>query len=219
MKTLIFFVILLFCVNSLQAQEPAFGNWFVYLGNKQFNEQWNWEQSVQYRNFNFIGDLHQLLVRNGIGYNLTEDNNNISLGYDYILDQQYDALGDKSIENNEHRIYQQFITKQRFGRFYLKHRYRFEERFINSAFKFRFRYALFFNIPINHKDFENNTWYVSAYNELFLTNTNNRFDQNWLYGGLGYKINKTLSMELGYMNQSFVGNNRDQLNILTKLNF
>lgn len=206
-------------INQSKAQEAPLGDWLIYVGNKQFNSKWNWEQSIQHRSYDAIADLHQLLIRNGVGFNLSENNNNLSLGYDYILDKQYDDFEIKSIKNVEHRIYQQFITKQRLSRFYWKHRYRFEERFVNGQFKFRFRYALFVNIPINHTDLIDNTFYLSGYNEIFLKNTDNRFDQNWLYAGLGFKINGKVKIDLGYMNQFFIEKNRDQLNIITKLNW
>ena len=78
------FVLLFFLPFTLYAQKTDVGNWFIYFGNQKINNRWNWHNEVQYRNFNFIGDLQQLLLRTGIGYNLTENNNNILLGYGFI---------------------------------------------------------------------------------------------------------------------------------------
>jgi len=50
-------------------QSSDFGNWYIYLGNKKINSRWNWHNEVQYRNYNLGGDLEQLLLRTGIGYN------------------------------------------------------------------------------------------------------------------------------------------------------
>lgn len=61
------------------------GNWFIYFGNKKINNQWNWHHEAQYRNFNVIGDIEQLLLRTGIGYNLSENNNNVHLGYAFDI--------------------------------------------------------------------------------------------------------------------------------------
>lgn len=205
--------------SPLFGQEAKLGNWYVYLGNKTFKEKWNWQSSVQYRSYNAISDLNQLLIRNGIGYNLSEKNNNISLGYDFVLSKKYDALGEKSISTEEHRLYQQFTTKQSASRFFWQHRYRFEERFIAKDFKFRFRYALFLKVPLNNKKVVNKTFYVAAYNEIFLNSTGNKFDQNWLYGGIGYKHNKFLTFEIGYLNQFLSASNRDQLNLILKSSF
>ena len=53
------------------SQDTEIGNWFVYFGNQKINSKFNWHNEVQYRNYNFAGDLQQLLLRTGIGYNLT----------------------------------------------------------------------------------------------------------------------------------------------------
>ena len=118
------------CLLSLKgfSQASDIGNWIIYFGNKQINEKWNWHHEVQYRNYNAIGDLEQLLLRTGIGYNLTENNNNLLLGYGFINSQNYLANTDEKEGIDEHRIFQQFITRQNIGRVKLQHRYRFEQR-------------------------------------------------------------------------------------------
>ncbi|WP_299184227.1 DUF2490 domain-containing protein, partial [uncultured Chryseobacterium sp.] len=112
------------------AQESDLGAWYMYFGNNKINNKLNWHNEVQYRNFDAGGDLEQLLIRTGIGYDLTENNNNILLGYGFILSQPY--INGEKTENIEHRIFQQYITKQKFGRFNLQHRYRLEERFLQD---------------------------------------------------------------------------------------
>ncbi|WP_420835921.1 DUF2490 domain-containing protein [Lacinutrix algicola] len=209
--------LLLVLPNFIDAQESDFGNWLVYIGNKKLDSKWNIHNEVQYRSYNAIDDLEQLLLRTGIGYNLSENNNNILLGYGYILSQNYIEGIDEKIDVNEHRIFQQFTTKQKIGSVALSHRYRFEQRFVEADFKMRFRYFLGFNIPLTRK--ENNKYYLSAYNEIFLNTESSVFDRNRMYGGLGYKFNKSLKIEIGYMNQFFETSNRDQLNIITFYNF
>jgi len=199
------------------AQDSSFGNWLIYIGNKKLDSKWNIHNEVQYRSYNIGDDLEQLLIRTGVGYNLTENNNNILLGYGYILSQNYVDDTEDKVSINEHRIFQQFTTKQTVGSVGLSHRYRFEQRFIEDDYKMRFRYFLGFNIPLTKK--ESNSYYVSAYNEIFLNTESSVFDRNRVYGGLGYKVNKSLRIEAGYMNQFFESNNRDQFNIITYLNF
>ncbi len=201
------------------SQNSDLGNWLLFFGNKKINDKINWHSEVQYRNYNSIGDLEQLLLRTGIGYNLTENNNNILLGYGYILGQNYIGDTDDKRDVKEHRIYQQFITKQKIGIVNLQHRYRFEQRFVDDDFKLRFRYFLAFNVPLNTNEIIDKTVYLSAYNELFLNTKENVFDRNRLYGGLGYRLNDSFRFELGYMNQFLNKGNRDQLNIITFINF
>lgn len=218
-----FFTTITLCVFSTLAfsQESDLGNWWIYFGNKKINSKFNWHHEVQYRNYNFVGDLEQLLLRTGIGYNLTENNNNLLMGYGFIRSENYFPLVDEKFVVNEHRIYQQFITKQSFGRVKVQHRYRFEQRWVgdNQDFKMRFRYFLALNVPLNNKDMVDNTFYLSGYNELFVNSASTFFDRNRLYGGVGYKLNSLVRFELGYMNQFFGGGNRDQMNVIAFVSF
>ncbi len=205
--------ILLF-TNSSHAQKSDIGNWFIYIGNQKINEKWIWHNEVQYRNYNLAGDLQQLLLRTGIGYNLSENNNNILLGYGFINSQRYVVNSNNKIGTVEHRIYQQFITRQNFGRIFLQHRYRLEERFLSDDFQVRFRYLLGFNVPINKKAMIEKTIYASIYNEIFLNVQNSIFDRNRLYGAIGYVINKNFRVEAGAMAQTLESSNRNQFQIV-----
>ncbi|SMO95763.1 intein C-terminal splicing region [Chryseobacterium rhizoplanae] len=193
------------------AQKSDLGAWYMYFGNNKISKKLNWHNEIQYRNFDAVGDLEQLLIRTGIGYDLTENNNNVLLGYGFILSQPY-VNGEKK-ENIEHRIFQQYITKQKFGRFYLQHRYRLEERFLEDDFRMRFRYMLGVNIPITQKEMLPKTLYASVYNEIFLHFNSPVFDRNRVYGALGYVINKNMRIEAGYMNQIQENRNRGQFQI------
>ena len=185
----------------------------------KIKNDWNWHNEVQYRSYNAISDLEQLLLRTGIGYNLTENNNNILLGYGYILSQNYIEGTDDKEDVHEHRIYQQFITRHKIGIVAVQHRYRFEQRFVEADFRLRFRYFLSLNIPLNNKVIIDKTVYLSAYNEIFLNTEGNIFDRDRLYGGVGYRLSKTVRLEIGYMNQFLPNTSRDQINIISFINF
>jgi len=215
MAALILVLMLPFC---MQAQESDLGNWLIYIGNKKINSKWNIHNEVQYRNYNAVGDLEQLLLRTGLGYNITE-HNNILLGYGYILSENYVGDTDEKVSVNEHRIFQQFTTKQRIGKVGLSHRYRFEQRFVEADFKLRLRYFLGIKIPLQYKEEGKNPLYISAYNEIFLNTKSSVFDRNRVYGGLGYTFSKQLRLELGYMNQFFETSGRDQVNMIAFVNF
>ena len=202
-----------------QSQDSNLGNWLIYIGSKKVDSTWNIHSEVQYRNYDAIGDLEQLLLRTGVGYNLTENNNNLLLGYGYILSENYIADIDEKKSVNEHRIFQQFTTKQGVGKLKLKHRYRFEQRFVESDFKMRFRYFLSLNYPLIVKEASGKMLFASAYNEIFLNTEKAVFDRNRVFGGLGYKLNDTIKFEIGYMNQFFENSGRDQLNVITFINF
>ena len=202
-----------------QGQDSNFGNWLIYIGSKKLNQKWNIHNEIQYRNYNFIGDLEQLLLRTGLGYTFNESKNNVLLGYGYILSENYTGNGSEKVTVNEHRIFQQFIAKQRIARVKLSHRYRFEQRFVESDFKLRFRYFLGINIPLSKEEKDKSSYYISLYNEIFLNSKSAVFDRNRLYAGLGYQINKSTKLEVGYMNQFFETSSRDQLNLVALIEF
>ncbi|MEJ2113748.1 MAG: DUF2490 domain-containing protein [Flavobacteriaceae bacterium] len=215
--SLVALVFMLVLPNNMNAQDSDLGNWLIYIGSKKINDSWNIHNEVQYRNYNIIGDLEQLLLRTGLGYSFNENKNNVLLGYGYILSENYIPDTNNKTSVNEHRIFQQFISKQNIGQVILNHRYRFEQRFVESDFKLRFRYFIGLNVPLSKK--ETNKYYFSAYNEIFLNCKSSVFDRNRLYAGIGYKINNNLKLEAGYMNQFFETSSRDQFNIITLLNF
>lgn len=211
-------LIILFLINifSVKSQESNIGNWLIYFGNKDLNSSFNWHHEIQHRNYNILGELEQLLVRTGLGYNVNE-NNNILLGYGFIDSRNKAIESNEILKVNEHRIYQQFISKQVIGKIKIQHRYRFEQRFIEDDFKLRYRYFLSLNIPLLKT---NKKYYISAYNEIFIdASQENSFDRNRIYGGLGYKLNSNIKLELGYMNQIFNNSTRDQFNVICFFNF
>ncbi|TJY38163.1 DUF2490 domain-containing protein [Pontimicrobium aquaticum] len=217
--SLLALIIALMLPTFVQSQDSNFGNWLIYIGNKKLNNKWNIHNEVQYRNYNAIGDLEQLLLRTGLGYTFNDNKNNMLLGYGYILSENYVGNTDDKISVNEHRIFQQFTSKQSVGSVKLNHRYRFEQRFVEDAFKMRFRYFLGLNIPLGKKEKDVNKYYISAYNEIFLNTKSSIFDRNRVYAGLGYNISNTLRLEAGYMNQFFETTSRDQFNIITFFTF
>ena len=155
-----------------------------------------------------------MLLRTGIGYNLTENNNNILLGYGYIKSQNYLPNKTEKISSNEHRVFQQFINRQNIGRVFLQQRYRIEERFLKDDFQMRFRYFVGLNIPFGKKTMAPNTIYASAYNEIFINAQNSYFDRNRLYGAVGYVFTKYIKAEVGFMAQTLQAKNRNQFQIV-----
>ena len=214
MRLFLFVFLLLGINNSLYSQKSDIGNWFIYFGNQKINQNWNWHNEIQYRNYDFIGDTNQLLLRTGLGYNLTENNNNVLLGYAFVNTHKYIPNSDQKQGSNEHRIFQQFITKQNFGRFYFLHRFRVEERFLPDDFQVRLRYFLNATIPLNKKTLDKNAIYFSTYNEIFVNTEKPLFDRNRIYAALGFVINKNFKVEAGFMSQILEQSNRNQFQMV-----
>jgi hypothetical protein len=95
--------------------------------------------------------------------------------------------------------------------------YRIEQRFVGKVlfvnnqknidwnYLNRIRYRLRTEIPINRKHKSQNKWRIILQDELFIgwgKNIGaNIFDQNRVGLLLGYKLNKNIKMEAGYLNQ------------------
>lgn len=213
LSRLFILVVTVVCSFLLKSQNSKVGNWFIYFGNQKINKTFNWHNEVQYRNYNFAGDLQQLLLRTGIGADINASTN-VLAGYGFIRSENYVyGTGDKLIIN-EHRPFQQFIHKLKWKRLYIQNRIRVEERIFGNDFKLRFRHFLLLNLPINKATMEKNAFYLSAYNELFLHPYGNSFDRNRVYGAIGWVLNKHIKFEAGMMSQIFQNRYRTQFQIV-----
>lgn len=208
-------------------KEDDLGAWYMYFFNTKFKEsRFGIQGDIQYRNFNFGGDLEQLLIRSGVTFTPKYTNITLTLG---VANITTGIIGENNDTFNEKRIYQEALLPQKVGnRIYLTHRFRYEQRFVdNQDFRTRFRYNLFMNIPLNKTLVEKKAIYLALYNELFINGEsnigNNRkvsvFDRNRFYAGLGYGITNKIRVQLGFMNQSIESSGRDQIQISLHHNF
>lgn len=206
---------------SQNTSEDDSGAWYMYFYTAKFNEsRFGFQGDVQYRNFNLMGDLEQLLIRSGATFTPKNANITFTLG---VANVTSGVLGENNNTSNENRLYQEALLPQKVGnRTYLTHRFRYEQRFVeNQDFRTRFRYNLFLNLALNKPNIEKNTLYLALYNELFINGEthigNNQkvpvFDRNRFYAGLGYAFSNKLRLQLGFMNQSTEVVGRDQLQL------
>ena len=200
--------------NSVIGQSNNVGTWFVYFGNQKINDKWNIQSDFQYRDYRFLGQRNQFLARAGLGYNLKPQNHNLLLGYAYIATDAYDEFDNNTSTKIEHRIYQQYLYKNKIGTNSLTHRFRLEERFFPNEFGLRARYFISLQKPLGSKTIAKGNTYLSAYNELFVDINDPKFDRNRLYGGLGYGITESLRIETGYMIQAQKNITRGQLQLI-----
>ncbi len=192
------------------AQSSDMGDWFIYFGHHKFSKHWGLWTEGQYRNYNLLGDTEQLLARTALTYDFTNTTAQASMGYAFVRTGSYVPGKNEKRYFNEHRIYQQLLTTQRFGRLYIGHRYRVEERFLPDDFKMRFRYFLSMNLMLNKPSREPGALYLSAYDEIFLNDLEPVFDRNRLYGALGYVFRPQVRGEFGLMYQMFENRRRPQ---------
>lgn len=226
MKNTLFSVILVssFLFSPLayaQVNDDQTGAWYMYFFNTTFKESnFGFQGDVQYRNWDVIGDLEQLLLRGGFTYSPESINGRFTTGYAHITSGTF---GDSKETSTESRIYQEVMLPHKLSdRFLLSHRFRYEQRWVETQdFRTRFRYNLFLNIPLNQTGLTRNVIYLAFYNELFINGerkigngrTVELFDRNRLYTGLGYGLTDSMRLQLGYMNQTTTSYSKAQLQV------
>jgi len=221
MKLKFFSLLLFFVLNNVfsQIDEAKTGAWYMYFYSHQFKEsQWGIQGDFQYRDWQGLGDMEQLLLRSGITFTPKNAAVKFTLGYGNITTGQY---GESDATSAESRIYQEALIPQKLGsRFYLAHRFRYEQRFVeNQDFRTRYRYNLFLNVPLNKKELAPKAIYAALYNEIFINGetdigdgkTVQIFDRNRTYLGIGYVLNPKIKFQLGWMNQKTVNWGKGQL--------
>ncbi|MEM6377538.1 MAG: DUF2490 domain-containing protein [Bacteroidota bacterium] len=204
-----------------QFDEDQLGAWYMYFWNTTFQDgPWGLQGDAQFRNWNVIGDLEQLLLRGGLTYQAENSSNKYTLG---IANITTGAFGKSDATVNETRFYQEALLPHRINnRIFLTHRFRSEQRFVeNQDFRTRLRYNLFLNIPLTDLGFRKGGVYLAFYNELFINGQkeigDNRrveyFDRNRTYGAVGYGLKDNLKVQLGYMQQTTDNWSKGQLQI------
>jgi len=201
--------------------------WLFLLNNTKISKKWGAYLDMQVRSADNWSEVRNFLFRPGITY-YANGRNELTLGY--LLNQTF-THADGTADNvlTEHRIWEQYVYKHKISTVIASHRFRVEQRFIERAgkdqlFAQRFRYFARFIIPLEKgmKNFEEGI-FVALQNELFFNiqhkNELNRrfFDQNRAYVAAGYRVNKNLDLEAGYLNQAIKGLNNNTSNNVVQL--
>ncbi|MBC5995051.1 DUF2490 domain-containing protein [Pontibacter cellulosilyticus] len=210
---LLAFLTLLLLPNTTAAQSERIkdfnqNGWYMYFGDHSLTDKWGVHTELQIRRYNLLKDPQQLLIRTGVNYNIT-DNAMFTLGYGFIETYPY---GDFPAADDfvEHRIYEQLQLKGSISRVGLLHRYRLEQRWVQSpitsdyTYLNRARYMLRATLPLAGTTIEAREPYLAAYDEVFIGFGNNIqrniFDQNRAYLALGYRFSDAAALEVGYLN-------------------
>ncbi|HEX8331798.1 MAG TPA: DUF2490 domain-containing protein [Segetibacter sp.] len=206
-KPTVLCVFLLFNSLCSYSQSPSgtTGSWLMLFNQTRLHNKWSFHAEAQYRSYELTPNTEQLLVRTGINYHINSSAS-ATVGYANISNYAFDKEQASGVQASENRIWQQLVMRNNIGRFFFEHRYRIEQRWLhsnnNTRYLNRVRYLVRMNVPINKKQIEKNTAFLTFYNEAFLHITSTPFDRNRLYGALGYQVTPNLNLQLGYLAQS-----------------
>lgn len=182
--------------------QDELGNWMIWNGTLNFSDKWSMFTETQLRLWEVASNPNEWFVRAAGQYNLTK-RTLVALGY---MHSQVDPFEDDAPRTKEDRIYQQFTAKNAWSRPVLEHRFRTEQRWIETSgqgtdFRNRFRYRLQATVPVSRKQMGPQTHFLNFYDEMFLNygNRSETFDQNRLYGAYGYQFGKNDNLQLGLL--------------------
>lgn len=199
-----------FGLSAQQSGEDKLGGWYMYFGTNKVSDKLSVHTEAQFRFYETAGNFNQLLLRTGLNFHFKE-NAIATMGYGYIsTDRTFEEFPNE-IDLKEHRIFQQFILKNKVGEFLFEHRYRLEQRFLDfgntTDTQHRARYRLQLTLPLT------DTFFVNFYDEIFINLQDSVFGQNRLYFALGVHITGNSSLQLGYLKNHFSAAHFDRLQI------
>lgn len=204
-----FFFLTLFSISVQAFEMYGFVPYFSYTQNIKPKYDWNLYHSdsfifdkKEFKGREYQSGHTQLYFQSSVAYKYSKTTN-FFLGYIYQRNNPFEVIA-----QDENRIFQQAIFAQNFGVKKLTHRFRLEERFVESSgpteFRTRFRYQLGFNFPLQGKDLDPGEFYFNSYNEVYFSLTGSRnafFAENWVYAGLGYQTRDFGRFEIGPVGQ------------------
>ncbi len=160
----------------------------------------------------------QALIRPGLGYAINEKVT-AWLGYDWVPTSRPLALKHPF---NDHRIWQQLSLRDNYSFGTVISRTRLEQRFfdIPGSSDVAYRYRQMFKL-LTPMHFVSPKVSFVIWNEIFVdlnsmdAGIRSGLNQNWAFAGIGYRLNKKTTIEMGYLNQ-FINRSKsprpDQMN-------
>ncbi|TMU56964.1 DUF2490 domain-containing protein [Flagellimonas algicola] len=197
-------------LSAQQTGEDEWGAWYMYFGTNKIAERFSIHTEAQFRFYETASNFNQMLLRTGLNYHI--DKNAIAtMGYGYITtDGTFEEFPNET-NSKEHRIFQQFILKNKVWEFLFEHRYRLEQRFLDfgnrTDTQHRGRYRIQMTLPLT------DTFFLNFYDELFINLQDDLFGQNRLYGALGIHVTSNSSVQVGYLRNQFANAVFDRVQI------
>lgn len=224
MKFKLFLVLLLMNLQVSLAQNNRLETtnkigWYSYTGTFKVSEKVGIHTEYQWRRNNLIAFWQQSLLRTGLNYHV---NARVLFRLGYAMAETY-PYGEYPLNGlgrsfTEHRIFEMVQLSHKEGLVDFSHRFMLEQRFIgkySSANEYtedefpmsnRARYMFRLQVPLRGKEIKDKTPYIAAYDEILIgfgKNVNaNVFDQNRIGVLIGYRFNKNVRIEGGYLNQT-----------------
>ena len=203
--------------NSRLNDDNSIG-WYQLTANHKLSKKWSAQVEYQWRRTGFITGWQQSVLRPAVNYHALP-NVQLQLAACWAQTYNYGEIPVNSLgkEFPEYRIHEQVLLSQDIARFSLQYRLRLEQRWIakynakeseqpdSYVYANRFRYMMRAQSPLQGKTLDDHEFYGYGWDELLIAFGKNVgeniFDQNRISAGIGYRLNKHLRAEAGYIGQ------------------
>lgn len=165
--------------------------WSLARYQHRFSDVWGAEMQAEVRFNDDISQLDEVLLKPSLRYYFL-DKYSLSLGYKHV---------EKKLGSNEHDIWQELHLEYPSGLFGFHHQFRMEERFINGISGMIPRLTLKSNVSHPLSDDVYLAFWEAAFFNLADKGEGpvSGFEQNRVYGGIGFKLSKAVKLEFGYL--------------------
>ncbi len=194
-------LLILLIPAAICAQQKEVGSWHTVNVQLSTEKKWMGFAELQTRSRKPADQFYYYEIKGGIGYNVVPGFSALLAAGRYATysgDDNYE----KPLSGEEFRIWQQLSFSDRLGRWRIDHRLRAEQRFMsNDIYRNRFRYRFNIVLPLGHESLIPGTFYLTSFDEIFLTDKPPHFERNRIFGGGGYVCSKVVTLQTGYLYQ------------------
>lgn len=183
--------------------------WLGFYTKYRIRERLYYYGEYHLRTREFMDQMAQIYLRFGLSY-IVNKNFEVTAGVvtPFYWSPNPDAENiDRVVP--QYRGWQQFLFIMPFDRLKIYHQIRTEQRwrrdFVQDSpfdLTHRFRYKILGYYPLNHDKLENNTLFLSMYEEIFIQAGKsiiyNHLEDNRVFVGLGYILNDNIQFQTGY---------------------
>jgi hypothetical protein len=182
------------------AQSDKLGSWNIVTGMINPNNKFMYWFEAQTRSQQLTNDFYYHELKAGAAYNVS-DKTQFFIGAGDYRTYTYPGNYEKPVTTHEYRTWEQLILRNQVDRVKIEHRYRVEQRWVNGDYRNRFRYRIYPIVPINHSKLIPKTVYLTAFEEVFFTNTAPYFERNRFLVGAGYQFSGLFCLQMGFIRQ------------------
>jgi hypothetical protein len=192
--------------------ENELGNWFGATSAIRFSDRWSLFLQGELRTWEMAHNLNETLFRFAGHYDFSPK---VMGAFGYVRVDTWPFTERRGLRKfYENRFYQELLFKQKVRNGGLKHRFRLEQRWLEvegqTNYSNRARYMLNYTRPLNNATMKPGTWFVQAFDEVFVDFDTNGYwfnpvpydkglNQNRLYFGGGRQLKSLSNIRFGLL--------------------